>query len=283
MAFLKLLVLRLVLWVGVPLLLAAVIVGPKRFKYGLRRGWDWLFARRLEPEVILAQVLRQHQEHVAAMKRALAQAEATEAEVDRNLRASQATIENLQDEARQAIDRGDELGAKGSLYKLNLEQAAARNFEGQLAQQRDLIADSRRRLYLLELQLRQFEVGRSILLSQLAQAKSLEQQYQIASRFDPFNAVANWEKAEGLVQEKALTAKAKERVFTDTSEMVVAQTVEVDPAVLESQLAELRSRRDRAGSATTPANNGPDVPGDSAPGSGESTAPNRRSIVSEEA
>ena len=39
--------------------------------------------------------------------------------------------------------------------------------------------------------LRQYDVGRSILLTQLAQAEKFEQQYAIAGHFDPFNAVAN--------------------------------------------------------------------------------------------
>ena len=86
-------------------------------------------------------------------------------------------------------------------------------------------------------------MGRSILLSQLAQAEKVEEQYAIARRFDPFNAVANWQKAEGLVQEKALNARAIERVYADTSELAApGPPSAVDPVVLEAQLAELRAQ-----------------------------------------
>ena len=105
-----------------------------------------------------------------------------------------------------------------------------------------MIAESRHRLFMLELQLRQYEVGRSILLSQLAQAEKTEEQYAIARQFDPFNAVANWQKAEGLVLEKSLNARAKERVYVDTSDMDVPYpSAAIDPAVLEAQLADLRT------------------------------------------
>jgi phage shock protein A len=250
MTLLRFLVLKLGLWVGIPLLLLILIVGPKRFWYYARQGWNWLFARRLEPEAILAQIVDQQHEHIRSVKHALAQAEAAEADVLRNLEASRATVSALQAEARALVDAGDELGAKGALYKMNLERAAITSFEDQLGQQRALIDESRKRLYTIELQLRQFEVGRSILLSQLAQAKSLEQQYEIASQFDPFHAVENWEKAEGMVHEKALTAQVKHRVLHETNDLNVAQTVDVDPAMLEAQLNELRQV---ARSGTAPA------------------------------
>jgi hypothetical protein len=91
--------------------------------------------------------------------------------------------------------------------------------------------------------LRQYEVGRSILLSQLAEAKSVEQQYAIATNFDPFNAIANWQQAEGLVQEKALNARAFEQVYADLAEMPLAgQPAQVDHAALDAQLAALKAR-----------------------------------------
>ena len=90
--------------------------------------------------------------------------------------------------------------------------------------------------------MRQYEVGRSILLSQLAEAKSTEQQYTIASRFDPFNVIADWKKAEGLVQEKSINARALERVYVDTTDLPdAANPAGIDPAVLESQMARLRA------------------------------------------
>lgn len=231
---------RLILWIGLPLLLVMLLVGPDRVKEMFRRGWALLFSRRLEPAVLLGQVVRQHVEHVASVKRALAQAEAAEREIDRNLQASKANITLLEKEARDQVTAGDELGAKAALYKLNLERLAANSFQEQRTRQHESIADSRKRLYMLELQLRQYEVGRTVLLSQLEQAKTLEQQYDIANEFDPFNAVANWRQAEGLVHEKALNAHAKERVFADTSESGGHELLEIDAPMLEAQLNELR-------------------------------------------
>ena len=165
-----------------------------------------------------------------------------ETTIRENLRQSEEHVGGLEEEAKRLAAEGDELGARAALYKINLERSAIESFGEQLQRQCGLVAESRRRLYMLELQLRQYEVGRSILLSQLAQAEKVEEQYAIASRFDPFNAVANWQKAEGLVQEKSLNARAMERVYADTTELAASgSNPAVDPMVLEAQLAELRA------------------------------------------
>src|SRR5262249_45916853 len=131
-----------------------------------------------------------------------------------------------------------------------LEQSAIENFREQLERHCGMIAESRHRLFMLELQLRQYEVGRSILLSQLAQAEKTEEQYAIARQFDPFNAVANWQKAEGLVLQKSLNARAKERVYVDTTDMDVRYpSSAIDPAVLEAQLASLRAQTNKVNEA----------------------------------
>jgi phage shock protein A len=203
MRFIELLVLRTILWVGLPLLLVTLAVGPKRLWRNLRRGWRWLWAKQLEPEAILSQVVKQHEELVDGVNRVIVQAEAAEAEILRNIEQGERNVAALEDECRALAARQDDVAAREALFKLNLEKQANDNFRQQLEKQRQVIAESRRRRFLLELQLRQYEVGRTILLSQLAEAKGVEQQYAIASQFDPFNAVADWQRAEDMVEEKA--------------------------------------------------------------------------------
>src|SRR5205823_5535512 len=166
----------------------------------------------------------------------------TEAEIVENLRTSEANIAALEKEAVERARHGDDLGARAALYKLNLERQAVESFRAHRARQQQHIADARRRLYQIELQLRQYEVGRSILLRQLAEARTVEQQYAIASHFGPYNAVANWQKAEGAVQEKALNARAVEQVYADTLDLPAAAPAAVDPLALDAQLAELKAR-----------------------------------------
>ena len=186
--------------------------------------------------------MRQHEKHIAALKKALSRSETAEADITRNIRKSTENIPGLEQEARTQVAANDDLGARAALYKLNLERVAVKSFEDQLKIQKQHILESRRRLYLLELQLRQYEVGRSILLSQLAEAQTVEQQYAIANNFDPFDAIANWHQAEGIVQEKTLTARAVEQVYSDIAEIpMAAQPSQIDSASLDAQLAELKA------------------------------------------
>jgi phage shock protein A len=241
MRFVEFFLLRMALWVGLLAALAALAIGPRRLRRGMKRAWTLARRKRLDPEEILTQVVQQHEEHVKAVRAAFNQAETAEAAIRENLRQSDEHIPTLEAEAKRLAVAGDELGARAALFKINLEQSAIENFREQLQRQSALVAESRHRLYSLELQLRQYQVGRSILLSQLAQAEKVEEQYAIVRRFDPFNAVANWQKAEGLVQEKALNARAIERVYADTSDLS-GPVSSVDPAALDRQLAALRDQ-----------------------------------------
>jgi phage shock protein A len=243
MGFLEVVLLRLIVFVLLPLGLVVLAVGPGRARQWLRSFWTWLWCKRQDPEAILTQVVKHHEKHIASLREALARSETAERDITRNLHKSEENVAGLEKEARAYVTRNDDLGARAALYKLTLERLAAKSFQEQLARQQQHIAEARRRLYLMELQLRQYEVGRSILLSQLAEARTVEQQYAIANNFDPFSAVANWQQAEGMVQEKSLTARAFEQVYTDLAEMPLAgKPAQVDPATLDAQLAELKAQ-----------------------------------------
>jgi phage shock protein A len=229
--------------VVVPLLLVGLAVGPARSWRFLRRCWAWVEDRRHEPTEVLNRVVREHEKNIKALREVLRGAEAAQNDIARNLRRSEENITALELEARTLAGGGDDLGAKAALHKLNLERLAVAGFRAQLGQQKERIDQARRRLHLLELQLRQYEVGRSILLSQLAEAKTVEQQYALASQFDPFSAVAAWVRAEGAVQQASQSARAVEQVFHDTADLpLTGQPMRIDPELLDAQLAELKAQ-----------------------------------------
>jgi phage shock protein A len=243
MGLLELLVLRLGLWVGLPLLLFILLIGPGRAWRATQKGWQWLWQRHLPPEEILAEIVEQHQKHIDDLRHALGQSEGVERSIQQNLDQSEAAIAALETEARNAAAGGDDAVARATLYRLNLERQAVQSFREQLDEQRRHVAEARRQLFLLELQLRQYEVGRNILLSQLAQAKTLEQQYAIARRFDPFNAVADWQQAEGMVQEKAMNVRAGEHGRPARGQHAA------DSLDLDAQLAQLKAQLGNNGPA----------------------------------
>ncbi|MFO0925490.1 MAG: PspA/IM30 family protein [Gemmataceae bacterium] len=237
----ELFLLRLLVWGGIPLLLIAIGVGPARTWRFFRRIWAWVDDRRQEPTQVLTRVVQEHERSIRQLKDVLSQTEAAQAEVIRNLKKSEENVAGVEREARQAVVESDDLRARAALHKMNLERLAAEGFRGQLAQLKGRLDAARRRLHLLELQLRQYEVGRSILLAQLAEAKTVEQQYALASQFDPFSAVAAWNRAEGTVQQAAQNARAVEQVFNDTADLpLTGQPARVDPTLLDHQLAELK-------------------------------------------
>ena len=90
MGMLEILVMRLVLWIGLPLLLVTLALGPRKVARRLKAAWSWLTRRRLDPEEILTHVVRQHEQHVAALCKLLAEEEAAEAGIVANMRQTRA-------------------------------------------------------------------------------------------------------------------------------------------------------------------------------------------------
>jgi phage shock protein A len=237
---------------GVFVLLIVLAVGPARSWGFIRRLWAWVEDRRHAPTEVLNRVVKEHEKNIRQLKDVLQQSESAQADIVRNMRRSEESIVAFEREARSAVSADDDLGARAALYKINLERLAVQGFKDQLGQQKLRIDQARRRLHLLELQLRQYEVGRSILLAQLAEAKTVEQQYALASEFDPFSAIAAWTRAEGSVQQAAQTARAAEQVYTDTADLPLnGQPVRIDPVLLDVQLAELKAQLHRTGNAPT--------------------------------
>jgi phage shock protein A len=246
MPLLEWLLIRLA-FVTAALFLVVLAVGPARCGHWIKNAWAWLTESRLEPAEVLDRVVREHEKAIQQLKDVLSQSEAALTEIVRNTKKSEDNVTALQREARGLAASDDDLGAKAALYKINLEVLALQGFRQQQQQQRERIDQTRRRLHLLELQLRQYEVGRSILLAQLAEAKTVEQQYALASAFDPTGAVAAWSRAEGDVTQAARAARAAGQVFEDVADLPLnGQAARIDPDLLDRQLAELKAQTRRA-------------------------------------
>src|SRR5262245_32541150 len=107
MRFLEVFVLRFALWVLLPLALVVLAIGPKRVAGWLKQFWNWLWMKRLEPEAILSQVVKQHEKHIAALRAALARSETAERDIVRNMSKSEQSIATLEEEADSRVTSND--------------------------------------------------------------------------------------------------------------------------------------------------------------------------------
>ncbi len=231
--------LRVILWGVIPLFLLVVAIGPRR----LSAFWGWLWGGKLAPAEVLDRVVQDHQTRIARLKAVLDQSDRTQAEIQQNVRKSEENIAALEGEARRAVQREDDDEARAALAKIALERQAIQGFREQWKHHKERITSARRRLHRLELQLRQYEVGRAILLNQLAEAQTVEQQYELANQFDPTGAIAEWQRAEDNVQAVSENARAVEQVMNDTTTSPLdGQAGRIDPAEVDAQLALLKQQ-----------------------------------------
>jgi phage shock protein A len=234
--------LHLFLWVVLPLLLIAVLAGPKRTKRFLERFWFNMTTSAQNPALVMERVVKEHEANIRSLKDVLRQAEGIQQEIAKNLRQCEEAMPALEKEAKELVAKGDDLGARAALSRLHLERRAAEGFRAQKAEEEARITQARRRLHLLELQLRQFELNRRILLNQLAEAKTVEQQYALANRFDPYNAVGAWMRTEGMVAEERDAARILDQLYAQTTDLPAGgQPALIDPEMVEADLARLKA------------------------------------------
>ena len=81
---LEVLLLRLLVWVALPLLLIALAIGPSRAWRFVRRAWAWVEDRRHEPTEVLNRVVHEHEKNIRQLKDVLAQTETAQGEILRN-------------------------------------------------------------------------------------------------------------------------------------------------------------------------------------------------------
>jgi hypothetical protein len=136
MRILEFVIFRLLLWVALPGALGILLIGPARVKGWFQQFRNWLFEKRLDPEQILTEVVREQEKRIAALRLALSRSETAEVDITRQIASSSTNIATLEAEARTLAGQHDDLGARAALYKLNLERQAVKNFEEQLQNQK---------------------------------------------------------------------------------------------------------------------------------------------------
>jgi chromosome segregation ATPase len=213
--------LHLFLWVVLPLLLIAVLAGPKRTKRFLERFWFNMTTSAQNPALVMERVVKEHEANIRSLKDVLRQAEGIQQEIAKNLRQCEEAMPALEKEAKELVAKGDDLGARAALSRLHLERRAAEGFRAQKAEEEARITQARRRLHLLELQLRQFELNRRILLNQLAEA---------------------WMRTEGMVAEERDAARILDQLYAQTTDLPAGgQPALIDPEMVEADLARLKA------------------------------------------
>ena len=220
MRFLEVFVLRFVIWVLLPLAIVVLAIGPKRVARWLKQFWNWLWVKRLEPEAILSQVVKQHEKHIAALRAALARSETAERDIVRNMSKSDENIANLEEEAESRVAGSDDR-AKAAPYKLNLNAPRSKS-----SRSNSIISGSRSPEAAAGCTCRNCTAtvrGRPQYSAQPV-GRGPDRRTTIRHRqgLRLLQRRAEWKQAEGMVHEKALSARAVEEVYKDVAEIPVA-------------------------------------------------------------
>ncbi|ACK67155.1 phage shock protein A, PspA [Rippkaea orientalis PCC 8801] len=181
-----------------------------------------------DPEKVLENAIAAMEQELIAMRRALAEAIATNKSAQRQFVHHQKAADKWYERAQMALEKGNEPLAREALVNRQAYQIQAQSIENQLAQQNQIIAKVKDDLRNLEHKYSQAKTQKSLYLARLRSAMASQRLQEVIGNLNPGNYSSVFEQIETRILE--LEAQSE-----------LTQTVNVDP--LEKQFAALENNK----------------------------------------
>lgn len=195
----------------------------------VRANLNDVVSKAEDPEKILEQALIDMQEDLVQLRQAVASAIATQKRVEQQYNASQTEVNNWQQRAQLALQKGNEELAREALVRKKTHQDTATALKTQLDTQSNQVDILKKQLVALESKISEAKTKKDMLKARMSAAKASEKIASMTSSINTNSATAAFERME----EKVLTAEAKS-----------AGVMEIAGDSLESQFAALEGGSD---------------------------------------
>lgn len=184
----------------------------------IKAAFNALLGKVEDPQMMLEQSYNELQSNVISVRQAVAQAIATEKQLERELQKNKDQAATWQNRAAMAVQQNsDELARQALQRKQQYAQAAA-DLETQLKTQKEATAGLRQRLGELENELQKANTKKQVLIARDKAAKATIKANEILSKTNTSGALSVMERMESKVQEKEAKALALGELSGDSLE-----------------------------------------------------------------
>jgi phage shock protein A len=175
-----------------------------------------LMGRFEDPEMMLEQTYQEAQSNLIQVRQAVAQAIATEKQLEQQLQKNKDQAATWQNRAAMAVQQSNDDLARQALQRKQQYAQAAGDLEGQLKQQKDATQTLRGRLTELEGEVQKLYTKKQVLIARDKAATATTRANQIISKTTTNGALSIVERMEQKVSEKESKAAALAELGTDT-------------------------------------------------------------------
>jgi phage shock protein A len=183
-----------------------------------RAMFNAVLGRMEDPQIMLEQTYQDLQNNLIQVRQAVAQAIATEKQLEQQLQKNKDQADTWHNRASMAVAQGNDDLAKQALQRKQQYVDAARDLEAQLKQQKEATNTLRQRLTDLEAEVQKAYTKKQVLIARDKAAQATSKANEILSKTTSSGAMSVIEKMETKVQEREARAAALGEMSTDSLE-----------------------------------------------------------------
>ncbi len=177
-----------------------------------------VLGRMEDPSIMLEQTYQDLQNNLIQVRQAVAQAIATEKQLEQTLQKNKDQAETWQNRAAMAVQQGNDELAKQALQRKTQYAQAATDLEVQLKSQRETVMKLRQQLTDLEAEVQKAYTKKQVLIARDKAAQATSKANEILSKTSSSGAMSVIEKMETKVQEREARAAALSDLSGDNLE-----------------------------------------------------------------
>ncbi len=181
----------------------------------LTAWFNALIGKAEDPEVMLEQMHQELQSNLIQVRQAVAQAIATEKQLEQQLQKNKDQAATWQNRAAMAVQQGNDELARQALQRKQQYSQATGEHETQLKAQKEATANLRSRLTELESEVQKAYTKKQVLIARDKAAQATTKANEILAKASPDGAMSVIEKMEQKVQEREAKAAAMAELSTD--------------------------------------------------------------------
>lgn len=181
-----------------------------------RAMFNAVLGRMEDPQIMLEQTYQDLQSNLIQVRQAVAQAIATEKQLEQQLQKNKDQAETWQNRAAMAVQQGNDDLAKQALQRRQQYVQAATDLETQLKSQKDSTTTLRQRLTDLEAEVQKAYTKKQVLIARDKAAQATSKANEILSKTTSSGAMSVMEKMETKVLEREAKAAALSELSGDT-------------------------------------------------------------------
>jgi phage shock protein A len=177
--------------------------------------FNGVLGRLEDPQLMLEQTYQDLQSNLIQVRQAVAQAIATEKQLEQQLQKNKDQAETWHNRAAMAVQQGNDDLAKQALQRKQQYAQAAGDLETQLKSQRESTSTLRQRLTDLEAEVQKAYTKKQVLIARDKAAQATTKANEILSKTTASGALSVMEKMENKVQEREAKAAALGEIGND--------------------------------------------------------------------